>query len=74
MPRAQLIDLGFPFTLGEQGPFVARGIPAVTITTDGDRPVDAFTDRAKTLDPARLTALGRAAEELVGSIDQGGSS
>ena len=24
----QLLDLGFPFTLGEQGPFVARGIPA----------------------------------------------
>ena len=24
----QLIDLGFPFTLYEQGPFVARGIPA----------------------------------------------
>ena len=68
----QLIDLGFPFTLGEQGPFVARGIPAVTITTDGERPVDAFTDRAKSLDAARLTALGRAAEELVGSIDQGG--
>ena len=29
----QLLDLGFPFTLGEQGPFVARGIPALTLTT-----------------------------------------
>ena len=68
---SQLIDLGFPFTLGEQGPFVARGIPAVTITTDGERAVDAFTDRAKSLDAAHLTTLGRAAEELVGSVDQG---
>src|SRR5581483_11030625 len=23
----QLVDLGFPFTLYEQGPFIARGIP-----------------------------------------------
>ncbi len=68
---AQLIDLGFPFTLGEQGPFVARGIPAVTVTTGGERPPEAFTDRPKDLDLAHLTALGRAAQELVGSLDQG---
>src|SRR5207237_818300 len=29
----QLIDLGFPFSLYDQAPFVARGIPAVTLTT-----------------------------------------
>ena len=45
-PVQQLIDLGFPFTLYEQGPFVARGIPAVTLTTAGERPPAAFTDRA----------------------------
>ena len=68
---AQLIDLGFPFTLGEQGPFVARGVPAVTVTTGGERPPPSFTDRAKDLDLAHLTQLGRAAQELVGSLDQG---
>ena len=47
---AQLIDLGFPFTLYEQGPFVARGIPAVTLTTAGERPPDAFADRPGALD------------------------
>ena len=67
----QLIDLGFPFTLYEQGPFVARGIPAVTLTTAGERPPAAFTDRATTLDTARLTAMGRATQELIGSLDQG---
>ena len=67
----QLIDLGFPFTLHEQGPFVARGIPAVTLTTAGERPPAAFTDRAKTLDTARLSELGRATQELIGSLDQG---
>jgi hypothetical protein len=68
---AQLIDLAFPFTLGEQGPFDARGVPAVTITTGGERPAEAFTDRPKSLDLTHLTALGRAAQELVGSLDQG---
>ena len=68
---AQLIDLGFPFTLGEQGPFVARGVPAVTVTTGGERPPPSFTDRPKDLDLAHLTQLGRAAQELVGSLDQG---
>jgi hypothetical protein len=68
---AQLIDLGFPFTLGEQGPFVARGIPAVTVTTGGERPPVSFTDRPGGLDVSHLTQLGRAAQELTGSLDQG---
>lgn len=67
----QLIDLGFPFTLYEQGPFVARGIPAVTLTTAGERPPPALTDRASQLDATRLTALGRAAQGIIGSLDQG---
>jgi Peptidase family M28 len=67
----QLIDLGFPFTLYEQGPFVARGIPAITITTAGERPPAAFTDRASALDTVRLTGIGRATQGLIGSLDQG---
>jgi hypothetical protein len=67
----QLIDLAFPFTLSEQGPFVARGIPAVTITTGGERPPAALADRPDTLDGAHLAALGRATQELLGSLDQG---
>jgi hypothetical protein len=67
----QLVDLGFPLTLYEQGPFVARGVPAVTITTAGERPPPAFSDRATTLDAARLGAIGRATQQLIGSLDQG---
>jgi hypothetical protein len=67
----QLIDLGFPFTLYEQGPFVARGVPAVTLTTAGARPPDAFTDRSTALSAANLGAIGRAAQQLIGSLDQG---
>lgn len=65
----QLLDLGFPLTLGEQGPFVARGIPAVTLTTVADGPSDGFDDTR--LDPARLGELGRASQNLIGSLDAG---
>jgi hypothetical protein len=68
---AQLVDLGFPFTLYEQGLFVANGIPAITLTTAGERPPDAFTDRPNRLDNVRLATMGRAAQELLGSLDQG---
>jgi hypothetical protein len=66
----QLVDLGIPFALGEQAPFLARGIAAVTITTDdpGDPEVPAG-DPAAPLANARLGALGRSAEALLASVD-----
>ena len=67
----QLIDLAFPFTLYEQGPFVAANIPAVTLTTGGDRPRQAFGDDPRALDRARLGQLGTAAQQLLGSLDLG---
>ena len=67
----QLVDLAFPFTLYEQGPFVAAGVPAITITTSGDRPRTAFGDEPSRLDGAELAAIGRATQELIGSLDQG---
>jgi hypothetical protein len=65
----QLIDLGFPFTLYGQGPLVAAGIPAITLTTAGNRPPPALDDR--TLNATRLGQVGRATQQLVGSLDQG---
>ena len=65
----QLLDLGFPYALGEQGPLVSRGVPAVTLTTAG---VDARADaEAEPLTPARLDELGRAVQGLLGSLDAG---
>ena len=66
----QLIDLGFPFSLYEQAPFVARGIPAVTLTTAGNRPRQTFDDTGQRIDVARLGQIGRAAQSLIGSLDQ----
>ena len=69
----QLLDLGFPFTLGEQGPFVARGIPALTLTTLPDSAYNglAATEFDTTFDVQRLAELGRAAQNLIGSLDAG---
>jgi hypothetical protein len=64
----QLIDLGLPFSLYEQAPAISRGIPAVTLTTAGDRPPGAGDDA---LDPTRLGQIGRAAQDLLGTLDQG---
>jgi hypothetical protein len=66
----QLIDLGFPYSPYEQAPFVARGIPAVTITTAHDRPPDSFSDTPNRLNVVRLGQLGRATQNLIGSLDQ----
>lgn len=72
-PRAawQLIDLGFPFSLYEQAPFVARGIPAVTLTTAGDRPPPAFLDSPDALSGERLGEIGSSAQSLLVSLDEG---
>jgi hypothetical protein len=67
----QLIDLGFPFSLYGQSPFVARGIPAVTLTTAPDRPPNGFSDTPAQLDALRLGQLGRAAQNVLDSLDQG---
>lgn len=66
---AQLIDLAFPFTLYGQGPFIAQGIPAVTLTSAGERPPSPDADTTADLDAARLDELGRSAQTLLGSLD-----
>jgi hypothetical protein len=66
-----LIDLGFPFSLYEQAPFISRGIPAVTITTAGDLPPDPTHDTPGQLSATRLGQLGRAAQDLLQTLDQG---
>jgi hypothetical protein len=67
---AQLVDLGIPFAAEEQGPFLARGIAAIAITTAGREDAGALPD-----DPLgsqaveTLSGLGRATEAIVASID-----
>src|SRR5581483_6671926 len=67
----QLVDLGFPFSPYEQAPFVARGVPAVTITTLPDQPPGGVGDAATGLDAARLGQIGRATQNVVDALEQG---
>jgi hypothetical protein len=67
----QLIDLGFPFSLYEQAPFLAQGIAAVTLTTAGDNPPDPVNDTKGLLRADKLGQVGRAAQDALGTLDEG---
>ncbi|HLY93345.1 MAG TPA: M28 family peptidase [Gaiellaceae bacterium] len=67
----QLVDLGFPFSTYEQAPFVARGIPAVTVTTQPDRPAPGAQDTPARLNAARMGQIGRATQSAVDAMEQG---
>ncbi len=67
----QLIDLAFPFTLYEQGPLLAHGLPALTLTSGGERPLAAFADQPSRLNAVRLGQLGRASQQLLRWFDSG---
>jgi hypothetical protein len=66
----QLVDLGFPYSLYEQAPFVDQGIAAITLTSAGDRPPPAFGDSPERLNGTRLAEIGRSAQALLGSLDE----
>jgi hypothetical protein len=68
---SQLVDLGFPFSLYEQAPFLAQGIAAVTITTAGDNPPDPLSDTTDRLRADKLAEVGRAAQDALGALDAG---
>ncbi len=63
----QLAHLAFPFTLSEQGPFGARGIPAVTLSLAGDRAPAA--DEPTSAD--QMTTMGRSVLLAINAIDNG---
>ena len=67
----QLIDLGFPFSAFEQAPFVTRGIPAVTVTTAGDRPPTVTVPGHEHLSQLRLGEVGRAIQDAIDAMEQG---
>jgi Peptidase family M28 len=67
-PAVQLARLAFPLTLGEQGPFDARGVGAVLLSASGERAPAADAP----VSAARLTAFGRAALRSVSALDGGG--
>ncbi len=67
----QLIDLAFPFSFYEQGPFIGRGVPTVTLTTADERPPRPETDTLDALTRRHIGQAGGAAEGVLGSLDEG---
>lgn len=67
----QLADLAFPLSFYEQAPLVGEGVPAVTLTTSTDAAPADFGDSPPAPAAAQLGALGRAAQGLVASLEQG---
>jgi hypothetical protein len=67
----QLVDLGFPFSLYEQAPFLVHGIGAVTLTTADDNPPDSIGDTTNRLRVDKLNQVGRSAQDLLGTLDEG---
>jgi hypothetical protein len=65
---AQLVDLGVPFALGEQGRFLAAGLSAVTLTTETGSADAGGGAAAPSVE--RLGQLGKASEALVSSLDR----
>ena len=62
---SQLVALGIPFALAEQGRLLAGGLSAVTIGTDGGEP-----SGSSAASDEQLGQLGRATEALVTSLDR----
>jgi hypothetical protein len=64
----QFAHLAFPFTVSEQGPFGARGIPAVLLSLSGERgPAPASPVGNQGL----VTSVGRAVLETISALDSG---
>jgi len=65
---AQLVALGLPYGYGEQAAFLASSLPAVRLGTAPDD-VGRPPDLASGLDRRLFAQLGRAAEAILGSLD-----
>ncbi len=65
----QLGRLVFPLTVGEQGPFGERGIPAVLVQQSGEVGPSAGDPIAST--PARFQELGRGVLAAIDALDNG---
>lgn len=65
----QVVALGVPLALGEQGPLLGAGIPAARVGTAPETRPRPGADEIELLDQSRLTRLGRAVDATLGSLD-----
>jgi len=70
LPRfpEQILRLAVPFSSDSQGPFVAAGVPAVTLSASGPAPEIEF-DTLDTISTETLTRVGGAVQSMVLALD-----
>jgi hypothetical protein len=64
-PFAQFARQAFPYTTGEQGEFVERGLPSVLVSASGERGPGAERD----VKVERMSAMGRAVLRSISAVD-----
>jgi energy-converting hydrogenase Eha subunit A len=67
LARSELARFAWPVTVGQQGPVVAAGIPAVMLSASGELPPAADAS----VDATRLQGFGRATLRTLTALDQG---
>jgi hypothetical protein len=68
-PLSDLFRLALPAGLGEQGPLIEAGLPAVRLSSDGELPLDPSQDVPDRFSPDTFDRFGRAALSLVLALD-----
>ena len=65
---AQVLRLAVPTSAGSQGPFVARGVPAITVSASGPS-ASARNDTLDTVSKETLTKVGTTAQNMLMAVD-----
>jgi Peptidase family M28 len=68
-PLDDLFRLALPAGLGEQGPLVEAGLPAVRLSSDGELPIDPAEDDVENFGTDTFDRFGRATLALILSLD-----
>ncbi|HEY1238228.1 MAG TPA: M28 family peptidase [Solirubrobacterales bacterium] len=68
-PLDDLFRLALPAGLGDQGPLIEHGLPAVRLSADGELPVDPARDTPESFDNDTFARFGRAALSLILTLD-----
>src|SRR3954452_10918325 len=68
-PLSDLFRLALPAGLGEQGPLVNAGLPAVRVSSDGELPIESGEDTPDNFDTDTFARFGRASLALILALD-----
>lgn len=70
-PFADLSRLAIPSALGEQGPLIESGLPAVRVSSHGELPLPPAQDEESDVNAESLDRFGRGALSLMLALDSG---